>query len=68
MRDPVDVAVENIVKMGFSEAKAKKALAETDSGNSVDFGRAVEMLVKERKKEGALLGGKAGWLAGQSVM
>ncbi|KAL9630982.1 MAG: hypothetical protein Q9164_006137, partial [Protoblastenia rupestris] len=37
VRDPVDVAVEKLVSMGFAPAKAKKALADTDTGNSVDF-------------------------------
>lgn len=37
--------------MGFNEQKAKKALADTDSGNSVDFDRAVEVLVRERKRD-----------------
>lgn len=51
VRDPVDVAVDNLVAMGFDEKKAKKALADTDSGNSVDFERAMEVLVRERKRE-----------------
>ena len=34
--------------MGFDEARAKKALAQTDSGNSVDFQRAVDLLFKEQ--------------------
>jgi hypothetical protein len=51
VRDPVDVAVERLVGMGFEERRAKKALADTDSGNSVDFERAVEVLVRERKRE-----------------
>lgn len=50
VRDPVDVAVENLIKMGFDEGKAKKALAKTDSGNSIDFDKAVELLVRERKR------------------
>ncbi|MCJ1478516.1 hypothetical protein MMC13_007196 [Lambiella insularis] len=51
VRDPVDVAVEKLTAMGFEESRAKKALAETDSGNSVNFERAVSMLVKEREKK-----------------
>ena len=51
VRDPVDVAVERLVKMGFDEKKAKKALADTDSGNSIDFDKAVEILVRERKRD-----------------
>lgn len=51
IRDPVDVAVDRLVKMGFEERKAKKALAETDSGNSIDFDKALEMLVRERKRD-----------------
>lgn len=37
--------------MGFEERRAKKALADTDSGNSVNFERAVEVLVRERKRD-----------------
>ena len=51
VRDPVDVAVERLTAMGFDEARAKKALAETDSGNRVNFEKAVELLVKEREKK-----------------
>jgi len=51
VRDPVDVAVDRLVAMGFEERRAKKALADTDSGNSVDFDRAVEVLVRERKRD-----------------
>jgi len=51
VRDPVDVAVDRLVAMGFEERKAKKALADTDSGNSVDFDRAVEVLVRDRKRD-----------------
>ena len=50
VRDPVDVAVERLTAMGFDEKRAKKALAETDSGNSVNFERAVSLLVKERER------------------
>ncbi|KAI4250001.1 MAG: hypothetical protein LQ352_005443 [Teloschistes flavicans] len=51
VRDPVDVAVDRLVAMGFDEKKAKKALADTDSGNSVNFEKAVEVLVRERKRD-----------------
>ena len=51
VRDPVDVAVDRLVAMGFEEKKAVKALAETDTGNSVDFSRALEWLVRERKRD-----------------
>jgi hypothetical protein len=50
----VDVAVEKLVAMGFEEGKAKKALAETDTGNSVRFGRAVELLMRERERRGVM--------------
>ena len=50
VRDPVDVAVERLVGMGFEESKAKRALAETDSGNSIEFDKAMELLVRERKR------------------
>ncbi|KAL8970219.1 MAG: hypothetical protein Q9183_001623 [Haloplaca sp. 2 TL-2023] len=58
VRDPVDVAVDRLVAMGFDEKKAKKALADTDSGNSVDFEKAVEVLVRERKRD---VGGIMHW-------
>jgi len=51
VRDPVDVAVERFVAMGFDKAKAGKALAETDTGNSIDFSAAMEWLVRERKRD-----------------
>ncbi|CAD6581241.1 MAG: hypothetical protein ASARMPREDX12_000403 [Alectoria sarmentosa] len=51
VRDPVDVAVDRLVGMGFEKRKAAKALAETDTGNSVDFARALEWLVRERKRD-----------------
>ena len=50
VKDPVDLAVESLVSMGFDEAKAKKALAETDSGNSINFKSALERLKKERDR------------------
>lgn len=37
--------------MGFEEAKATKALADTDTGNSVDFEKALEILVRQRKRD-----------------
>ena len=51
VRDPVDVAVERLVSMGFESRKAKKALAESDTGNSVSFEAALESLVRERKRD-----------------
>lgn len=51
VRDPVDVAVDRLVAMGFDEKKSKKALADTDSGNSIDFDKAVETLVSGRKRD-----------------
>ena len=51
VRDPVDVAVDRLVVMGFEKKRAAKALAETDTGNSVDFARALEWLVRERKRD-----------------
>jgi hypothetical protein len=51
VRDPVDVAVEKLIAMGFEEGKAKKALAETDSGNSISFEKAVKMLTRERDRK-----------------
>ena len=51
VRDPVDVAVERLVGMGFESAKAKRALADTDTGNSVDFDGALQQLVRERKRD-----------------
>lgn len=51
VRDPVDVAVDKLVAMGFEASKAKKALADTDTGNNVDFEGALEHLVRERKRD-----------------
>ncbi len=51
VRDPVDVAVERLVGMGFEQAKCKRALAETDTGNSIDFAASLEWLVRERKRD-----------------
>lgn len=51
VRDPVDVAVEKLVAMGFQPKKCKRALAETDTGNSIDFKAAMEWLVRERKRD-----------------
>ncbi|MCJ1466816.1 hypothetical protein MMC07_005437 [Pseudocyphellaria aurata] len=51
VRDPVDVAVDRLVAMGFDEKKSKKALADTDSGNTIDFEKAVDKLVSERKRD-----------------
>ena len=51
VKDPVDVAVEKLVAMGFEQNKCKKALAETDTGNSIDFAAAMEWLVRERKRD-----------------
>ena len=50
VRDPVDLAVERLVAMGFDEARAKRALAETDSGNRINFDNALTRLVKEKEK------------------
>jgi len=51
VKDPVDMALERLVAMGFDEANAKRALAETDSGNAIDFDAAVNKLVRERKSK-----------------
>lgn len=51
VRDPVDLAVERLVGMGFDHIKAKKALADTDSGNNINFDHALEYLVRERKRD-----------------
>lgn len=51
VRDPVDVAVERLVAMGFESRKAKKALADTDTGNNIDFEAALECLVRARKRD-----------------
>ena len=50
VRDPVDVAVDKLVAMGFDEVKAKKALAQSDSGNSIDFDKALSKLVKDKER------------------
>ena len=67
VRDPVDVAVESLVAMGFEESRVKKALAETDSGNSVDVGRAMEKLVRERKRVVTSVG-PASWVVEKGMV
>lgn len=51
VKDPVDMALERLVAMGFDEANAKRALAETDSGNAINFEAAVNKLVRDRKRK-----------------
>lgn len=51
IRDPVDIALERLIEMGFDEKTAVKALADTDTGNNVDFDRALETLVRQRKRD-----------------
>lgn len=50
VRDPVDLAVEKLVEMGFEEVRAKKALAQTESGNGINFESALQRLIKERDR------------------
>ena len=50
VKDPVDLAVERLVAMGFDETRAKRALAETDSGNRINFDNALTKLIKEKEK------------------
>ena len=51
VRDPVDLAVEKLVNMGFEETRAKKALAQTESGNGINFESALQRLTKERERK-----------------
>ena len=51
VRDPVDTAVERLMAMGFDETRAKRALAETDSGNRINFENALNRLVKEQERQ-----------------
>ena len=51
VRDPVDLAVEKLVGMGFTREKVMATLAECDSGHAVDWQRAMKKLVKEREKK-----------------
>lgn len=51
VKDPVDDALERLVSMGFESKKAKKALAESDTGDCVCFDVALEKLVRERKRD-----------------
>ena len=51
VRDPADIALERLIEMGFEEKIAVKALADTDTGNNVDFDRALETLVRQRKRD-----------------
>ena len=50
VRDPVDLAVERLVEMGFEEDRAKKALAATESGNGINFESAFQRLNKEKER------------------
>ena len=50
VKDPVDSAVERLVGMGFDETRVKRALAETDSGNRINFDNALTKLIKEKEK------------------
>lgn len=61
VKDPVDMALERLVAMGFDEGTAKKALAETDSGNAIDFDAAVNNLMRERDSRIRLSGTRHGW-------
>ena len=45
--DPIDISLSKLLALGYPEKAAKKALAETDSGNSVDFERAVTILERD---------------------
>ena len=51
MRDPVDLAVEKLVEMGFEVDRAKKALAQTDNGNGINLESALQKLTKEKEKK-----------------
>lgn len=51
VRDPADIALERLIEMGFEKKIAVKALADTDTGNNVDFDRALETLVRQRKRD-----------------
>ncbi len=61
VKDPVDMALERLVAMGFDERAAKKALAETDSGNAIDFDAAVNKLMRERDSRIRLSATGRGW-------
>ncbi len=61
VKDPVDMALERLVGMGFDEASAKKALAETDSGNAIDFDAAMNKLFMEGKSKDRYGGLRIGW-------
>ena len=61
VKDPVDMALERLVSMGFDEATAKKALAETDSGNAIDFDAAASKLMRERNARMRQSAMRHGW-------
>lgn len=65
VRDPVDIALERLIEMGFEESTAKKALADSDTGNNVDFDRALESLVRLRKRDVSKI---PNWNYGGAVM
>ena len=61
--DPIDISLSKLLGLGYPEKAAKKALAETDSGNSVDFERAVAILERDgvrRRDVGVGSGGNGG--------
>ena len=51
VRASVDLAVEKLVIMGFEAGKAKKVLADTDTGNSINFDDALKYLVRDVKRD-----------------
>lgn len=51
VRDPVDLAMEKLVgEMGFDEKEATRALAQTDTGDSLDVPAAVKLLQREARR------------------
>ena len=61
VKDPVDMALERLVAMGFDEGTANRALAETDSGNAIDFDAAVNKLMLARRSGTKLSALGHGW-------
>lgn len=61
VKDPVDMALERLVAMGFDEGTAKKALAQTDSGNAINFDAAVNKLMQDRNGRLRLSATRHGW-------
>ena len=58
VRDPVDMAMEKLVGMGFEEKDATRALAQTDTGDALDVEAAIKLLQREARRKERLAAAK----------